>query len=109
MIIRKAPYGLKSSEAAFRAHLAETLYDLNYTPTKVDPDVWIRPAVKANGFEYYEMVLVYVGDTLCISDEPRAMMLGIQATFELKDDRIEKPENYLGAPLTQKIIGDNLC
>jgi Reverse transcriptase (RNA-dependent DNA polymerase) len=29
MIIRKALYGLKSSGAAFRAHLAETLYDLN--------------------------------------------------------------------------------
>ena len=109
MIIRKALYGLKSSGAAFRAHLAESLYDLNYTPTKADPDVWIRPAVKANGFEYYEMVLVYVDDILCISDEPKATMRGIQATFKLKDDRIEKPENYLGAQLTQKIIGDNLC
>ena len=30
MIIRKALYGLKSSGAAFRAHLAETLYDIGY-------------------------------------------------------------------------------
>ena len=55
------------------------------------------------------MVLVYVDDILCILDEPKATMRGIQATFKLKDDRIEKPENYLGAQLTQKIIGDNLC
>ena len=41
MIVKKALYGLKSSGAAFRAHLAETLYDLNYKPTKADPDVWI--------------------------------------------------------------------
>ena len=79
---------------------AETLYY---------PDVWIRPAVKANGFEYYENILVYVDNTLCISDEPKATMRGIQATFKLKDNRIEKPENYLGAQLTQKIISDNLC
>jgi hypothetical protein len=55
------------------------------------------------------MVLVYVDDILCKSDEPKATMCRIQATFKLNDDRIEKPENYLDAQLTQKIIGDNLC
>ena len=66
MVIRKALYGLKSSGVAFRAHLAETLYDVGYTPSKADPDIWLRPAVKPCGFEYYEMVLVYVDDILCI-------------------------------------------
>ena len=46
MIIVQALYGLKTSGAAFRALLAETLDDLNYQPTKADPDVYIRPAVK---------------------------------------------------------------
>ncbi len=109
MIIRKALYGLKSSGAAFRAHLAETLYDLNYQPTKGDPDVWIRPATKVDGFEYFEMVLVYVDDILCISDDPSATMKGIQATFKLKDDRIEKPEMYLGATLAEKNISGIMC
>ena len=77
MIIRKALYGLKSSGAAFRAHLAETLYDLSYLPSKADPDVWIRPAIKENGFEYYEMTLVYVDDIMCISHDPRATMMAI--------------------------------
>ncbi|KAI2513146.1 Reverse transcriptase (RNA-dependent DNA polymerase) [Fragilaria crotonensis] len=82
MIIRKALYGLKSSGAAFRAHHAETLYDLSYLPSKADPDVWIRSAVKENGFEYYEMTLVYVDDIMCISHDPKATMMGIQATFK---------------------------
>ena len=30
MIISKALYGLKSSGAAFRAHLAETLHDIGF-------------------------------------------------------------------------------
>jgi hypothetical protein len=59
-IVKKALYGLKSAGAAFRALLAETIYDLGYVPTKADPDVWLRPAVKVDGFEYYEMVLCYV-------------------------------------------------
>lgn len=56
------------------------------------------------------MVLVYVDDIICISEQPKSTMTGIQATFKLKDDRIEKPETYLGAQLTQKfIVGDKLC
>ena len=69
MLVVRALYGLKSSGAAFRALLAETLYDLNYRPTKADPDVWLRPAVKPDGFEYYELVLCYVDDVLCMSHD----------------------------------------
>ena len=52
MLIRKALYGLKSSGAAFRAHLAETLYDIGFIPTRADTDVCRRPAVQEDGFEY---------------------------------------------------------
>ena len=52
MLICKALYGLRSSGAAFRAHLAETLYDIGFVPTRANPDVWHRPAVKEDGFEY---------------------------------------------------------
>ena len=36
-------------------------------------------------------------------------MSGIQATFKLKDNRIKKPETYLGAQLEQKVIGGVMC
>ncbi len=36
-------------------------------------------------------------------------MRGIQLTFKLKDDRVEKPENYLGAQVMQKIVGGVEC
>ena len=70
-LVKKALYGLKSAGAAFRSLLADTLMDTGYRPTKADPDVWIRPANKADGFEYYEMVLCYVDDILSISDDPK--------------------------------------
>ena len=78
-------------------HLAETLYDLGYTSTKADPDVWIWPATKPDGFKYYEMLLVYVDDVLCVSHDAEATMSGIQTTFKLKGDKVEIPTNYLGA------------
>ena len=38
MVIRNVLYGLKSSGAAFRAHLAETLYDISFRSSKADPE-----------------------------------------------------------------------
>ena len=52
MIVTRALYGLKSSGAAFRALLAEVLWDLGYRPSKADPDVYMRPAVKSDGTTY---------------------------------------------------------
>ena len=52
MIVKIALYGLKSSEATFRAKLAGVIKDIQYQPTKADPDVWIRPAIFKDGSEY---------------------------------------------------------
>jgi hypothetical protein len=46
VIITKALYGLKSSGATWRAHLAEALHGLGYKSTLADPDVRICPEVK---------------------------------------------------------------
>ena len=81
MLITLALYGLNTSSASLRNYLAETLYELGYTPTKADPDVWLRKSVKDDVFQYYEMVVCYVDDVLCISDDPMKTMKGIQRTF----------------------------
>lgn len=96
-IIAKALYGLKSSGAAFRAFLAETLDNIGFKSTEADPDVWIRPAIKADGQEYYEYMLVYVDDILCISDNAMEMMALVVKDFKFKKDEVRPPEIYLGA------------
>jgi hypothetical protein len=113
MVVKKALYGLKSSGAAFRAHLAETFHDLGYLPLKGDPDVLTRPAVKLDGFEYNEMILVYVDDislyfSTAQGDYERDTV-DRQIDFKLKDDQVEKPENYLGAQVKQKIVRGVEC
>jgi hypothetical protein len=108
-LVRKALYGLKSAGAAFRSLLADTLSDTGYKPTKADPDVWIRPAVKSDGFEYYEMVLCYVDDILAISDNPKSTLMALTSTFKLKDDKIEPPDIYLGAQLGTMQVDDIEC
>ena len=74
MIIKKALYGLKSSGVAFRAHLAETLHDIGFKPTKADPDVWIHPVVKLDGSKYYEYIMCYVDDILSVSPDTKSIL-----------------------------------
>ena len=52
------------------------------------------------------MVLCYVDDVLCISDDPMKNMKGIHRTFKLKDDNIDEPKYYLGATLEKMILSD---
>ena len=97
MIITKALYGLKSSAFAWRCLFKETLEDLGYKDTKADPDVYRRAATKPNGYKYYEYLLVYVDDILCISHAPQETMKVISGIYRLKDDNTGPPSRYLGA------------
>jgi hypothetical protein len=99
LIVVKALYGLKSAGAAFRSYLAEHLWSLDYRPSYADPDVWLRPAVKPNGDKYYEMILCYVDDILCASHDPMKSMDRIREKFELKNDMVKTPSDYLGGVL----------
>ena len=60
------------------------------------PYVWIRPAVRPYGSEYYEMALCYVDDVLVIAAEPMETMDGIRAVFKLKGEKAKNPDIYLG-------------
>ena len=66
----RALYGLKSSGAAWRAMFSTFIVnELGFTPTRADPDVYMRSQKNANGWPYYEYLLVYVDDVLAISHE----------------------------------------
>ena len=107
-IIVKALYGLKSASASWRSHLAHVLeHELEFQSCLADPDVWIRPAVKADGEQYYEYLLVYTDDLLAISLKPRAILDVIDAHFKLKPDSIGKPTRYLGATISQHYLPDD--
>jgi len=106
-IVRRALYGLKSSSAAFRSHLSQALIDLGFYSSYADPDVYMRVAVKPDGEEYYEYLLVYVDDILCISMDAKDVMEQISYKFKFKKDKIETPENYLGAAIRKRSIDDS--
>ena len=78
MLVGRDMYGLKSYVAAFRDPLDEQLHDLGYRPSIADTAIWMQPEVRPGGFVYYEYVLLYIDDVLCISDLPVCTMKLIQ-------------------------------
>ena len=108
-LVVKALYGLKSASFSFRSHMAEKLTSIGFLSSMADPDVWLRAATKGDGEHYYEYVLMYVDDILAISCNARQILDEIQATFKLKNDKIELPEFYLGAKSQLKPINGKMC
>jgi hypothetical protein len=71
--------------------------DMGYRLSIAEPDVFIQKASKPNGrFEYYELLLTYVNDCLCVSACPKDTMDVISKIYDLKDT-VKPPEQYLGA------------
>ena len=64
LVIHKALYGLRSSGLRWHERFADTLRDMGFTPSKADPDVWMRK----NG-DIYEYIATYVDDlAICMKD-----------------------------------------
>jgi hypothetical protein len=102
-----ALYGLKLSGAAWRAHLAATMEKLHFISCLADPDIWLRAAQKHDGTTYYEYVLIYTNDFLCISTDPKKILDSIGMHFKLKPESIKTPEVYFGANLGRFTLPNN--
>ena len=101
VLIVRALYGLRSSGARWRDHLADTVRSMGFTACLADNDVWLRPNVKPNGEEYYEYVLVYVDDILAISHDPQAIMDTLSKHYTLKEGSVRAPTEYLGSDISK--------
>ena len=106
-LIRRALYGGKSAGRDFRNHLRACMSHLGFTPCLADPDVWMRPAQKADGSSYWEYVLLYVDDALAISENAQHILENeIGKYFTMKPGSIGPPKIYLGGHM-RKITLEN--
>ena len=108
MLVVQALYGLKTSGTSWRAMFAQTIKDMGFTSTKADPDVYIRAATKECGFEYYEMILVYVDDVLHCSHDTNRVESYLKSAYRLKDGSTGEPDRYLGANVKKFVIDGNV-
>ena len=106
MLVVHALYGLKSSGAAWRQILAQTLRDLGYVSYKADPEVWLKSKPKPDGTEYYAYVLVYVDDILHLHHDPDTFMNRLAEVYMLKDGSGREPGIYLRAKIEKVQLDD---
>ena len=74
-------YGCKSTGKDFHNHVRECMEHLGYTSCLANPDLWIREAINTSGNPYDEYMLLYVDDTLYISEFPKEALLEINKYF----------------------------
>jgi hypothetical protein len=96
-LIHRALYGGKSAGRDFRNHLRSCMRHLEFVSCPADPDVWMRPALHSNGTEYYEYLLLYTDDALCVSENAEHVLRNeLGRYFPLKEGSIGEPNIYLG-------------
>ena len=97
-LIHRALYGGKIVGRDFRNHLRSCMHHLSFRSCPANPDVWMWPAKKGDGSPCYDYVLLYVDDTVVISDNAEFILRNeIGRYFELKESSIGPPKMYLGA------------
>lgn len=96
-ILEGSVYGGRVAGRDYWLHLRKCMSSLGFSSSLGDPDVWYRPAVKKDGTEYMEYVLLYVDDVLVISENAEEVIRKeIGAKWQFKESSIEKPSIYLG-------------
>jgi hypothetical protein len=102
-IIIRSLYGLKSSGAAYRYHLATSMEHVGFKSCKADPDVWIRENNDHTGAEFYEYVLIYTDDILAIGKDPSAILSRLNKYFTLTEGSVGPTDQTLGAKIRSSI------
>ena len=77
----------------FKDHI---LNFLGFNPSTIDPDMYYQRNTKEDITYYYDLLLVYYNDILLCSHNTKAVMPGIAAEFEIKNDKIAEPKLHLG-------------
>ena len=96
-MIRRALYGGKSAGRDYWPHLRSCMEYLRFSPCKADPDIWMKKAKRVDNSDYWEQVLLYVDDCICISTDPEAIVRNeIGKYFLMMEASIREPDGYLG-------------
>ena len=96
-LIKRALYGGKTAGTDYWRHMRSYMDHIGFTSCKGDPDVWMRPAQKDNGDDYYEYVCLYTDDALVISyDLEPVIRYQIGKYWQVKEESIGPPDIYLG-------------
>ena len=82
LVIHKALYGLKRSGLRWSQRMHDIMLELNFTPCKADPCLWLRKMR-----DKYEYIAIYVDDLLIASQEPIAILQRSKTKIQTQNKR----------------------
>jgi hypothetical protein len=104
-LIVRALYGLKSTGADFRNHLAEFMKHLGWNPCRADRDLCMKAETHPDdGVLYWAYILIYVDRILCVYHDPGSPLAKLDEYFKIKVGSIKFPTFYLGAKLNNTVL-----
>jgi hypothetical protein len=86
--------------------LRSCMRHLDFVSCPADPDVWIRPAKRSDGTDYYDYILLYTDDALVLSENAEKTRIDLGRYFTLKEESIGPPKIYLSGSV-RKVQFDN--
>ena len=82
---------------------------LGFESCKADGGIWMRQAQKEDGQLYWEYILLYVDDALCISDRGEEVLANeIGKYFYIKEGTIGPPSIYLGNKVSKVTLENGM-
>jgi hypothetical protein len=95
-LIWRAIYGGETAGRDFRNHLRSCMRHLDFVSCPANPDVWMRPAKRSDGSDYYEYILLYTDDLLVLSENAEQVLRNdLGRYFTLKEASIGPPKIYI--------------
>ena len=93
LVIPKALYGLKSSGLRWSQRIHDLMLELNFTPCKADPCVWLREMENK-----YEYIAIYIDDLLIAFEYlyPQKIIHDLKENFNIKIKGDGPLEYHLG-------------
>jgi hypothetical protein len=90
--VHKALHGLPTSANRWHAHLADHLRQMGFSPTRYDPDAWIKYC--DNTKQDLDYIGTHADDLMAVAKDPMQHMKCLQETFTIK--KIAPPLFHLG-------------
>ena len=81
LVMNKALYGTRSGGACCHDKCFDILHQMDFKPSKVDPDIWMKLSKDGTHYEY---IANYVGDLAICMQDPQAFCDTIKEKYKLK-------------------------
>jgi Reverse transcriptase (RNA-dependent DNA polymerase) len=101
--VEQALYGLPTSANRWHQHLAESLCQMGFTPSRYDQDVWLRHC-KNTTSPGYDYIGTHTNDLIIVAKDPQQYMEQLQKVYSINN--IGLPKFHLGCDYAKNNNGN---